>query len=100
MGAAWLAQTLPPRGAERAARAGGTILAKALRQRRTMAERHMRRAHGSRLDDSGVRRAVLGAFDSYARYWMELFRLPSLTPEEIVAGMRCEGSQHIHAPRA
>ena len=100
MGAAWLAQALPPRGAERAARAGGRILAATLRRRRAMAERHVRRARGGGLDDGGVRRAVLGTFDSYARYWMELFRLPALSPDEIVAGMRCEGCEHIDAARA
>ncbi|HLZ38693.1 MAG TPA: phosphatidylinositol mannoside acyltransferase [Mycobacteriales bacterium] len=32
---------------------------------------------------------------SYLRYWLEVFRLPALTPEEIVSRMRVDGLDHL-----
>ena len=36
------------------------------------------------------------AFDSYSRYWVESLRLPSLSAEDLDAGMEYEGYEHLH----
>ncbi len=54
--------------------------------RRRMVERHLQRIHGGRLTPAQLRREAQRAFDSYARYWVESFRLPELTPEDLDAG--------------
>ena len=41
-----------------------------------------------------------GTFDSYARYWVESFRLPGTSPEELDAGMAFEGFDRIENARA
>jgi KDO2-lipid IV(A) lauroyltransferase len=67
--------------------------------RRRMAARNLRRAdptlEGRRLD-----RATTRLFESYGRYWVESFRLPGLSTEEIDAGFRAVGFEHIEAARA
>ena len=60
-----------------------------------MVERHMRRVHGPRLRGLALRRAVNEVFHSYTRYWIESFRLPSLDPAEVDAGMSYEGWGHV-----
>jgi len=42
-----------------------------------------------------MRRAVQEAFDSYARYWLESFRLPKLSVDTVERGFDVEGYQHI-----
>ena len=60
-----------------------------------MIARHLQRVHGGALDDRALRREVQRAFDSYARYWMEAFRLSTYSPEYIDAHMSSEGMEHI-----
>lgn len=59
--------------------------------RRDMIERHLRRAHGHRADHRAMRRSVRDAYISYARYWVESFRLPDQTPADLDAGLSYEG---------
>jgi KDO2-lipid IV(A) lauroyltransferase len=65
-----------------------------MRDRRSMIERHLRRVDPS-LRGMALRRAVQGAFDSYARYYVESFRLPSLTAPEVAAGFSFDGYGQI-----
>ena len=58
-------------------------------QRRATIERNLRRVDPT-LDGLRLRRAVQGAFDSYARYWIESFRLPTLSRRVVDAGFRVE----------
>jgi KDO2-lipid IV(A) lauroyltransferase len=44
-----------------------------------------------------MRRAVRRCFQSYARYWAESLRLPSLSPDEIEDGVTTHGYEHIDA---
>jgi phosphatidylinositol dimannoside acyltransferase len=44
-------------------------------------------------------RAVDAAFDSYARYWIESFRLPNLSPAEVDAGFSFEGYDPVARAR-
>lgn len=41
--------------------------------------------------DAYLRRATTQAFGYYARYWLESFKLPRLTPDEIDAGITVDG---------
>jgi KDO2-lipid IV(A) lauroyltransferase len=63
--------------------------------RRRMIARHLQRAYGGTLDEAALDRAVRVAFDSYARYWMEAFRLTTYTDAYIDAHMTSEGMQHV-----
>ena len=95
-----VARSLPQPLAVGAGRVAGAALAQTMRGRRTMIERHLRRAHGGRLEGADLRREVQRAFDSYARYWAESFRLPDLTPDDLDAGMSYEGLEHLDAALA
>ncbi len=55
-------------------------------EQRLMAERNLRRVHGADYPDADVRRDVQRVFDSYARYWLDSLRLPSLAPDEVDRG--------------
>lgn len=65
-------------------------------QRRAMIERHLRRVDPS-LRGVALRRAVQQAFDSYARYYIESFRLPSLSRRVVDRGIVVEGYDHVLA---
>lgn len=61
-----------------------------MRDRRKMVERHMRRVrpHASSIE---IRRLTQQVFDSYARYYLESFRLPTLTSAQVAASFTVEG---------
>lgn len=63
-------------------------------QRRAMIERHLRRVDPS-LGGLRLRRGIQQAFDSYARYWLESFRLPTMSTRAVAAGFEEEGYHHI-----
>ncbi len=71
-GASKVAQAIPPAVGDALAHVGGRVARVAMKDRRDMVGRHQRRASGSEQPD-----AVAGAFDSYARYWLEMLRLPA-----------------------
>jgi KDO2-lipid IV(A) lauroyltransferase len=89
------ARILPSPAASLAGRAIGLGLAGTDAERRRMVERHLQRIHGGTLSPAALRREVQRAFDSYARYWVESFRLPELTPEDLDASMSYEGLEHV-----
>ena len=73
--------------------------------RRRLVARNLQRVRGinpnESTQDSGIfNKEVASVFTSYARYWLELFRLPSETPEEIIAKFRIEGGEHLEAALA
>ncbi|MCU1488516.1 MAG: putative acyltransferase [Actinomycetia bacterium] len=90
-----VARLLPSPAANLAGRAIGLGLAGTDAQRRRMVERHLQRIHGGTLSPVALRREAQRAFDSYARYWVESFRLPEMTPEDLDAGMSYEGLEHV-----
>jgi lauroyl/myristoyl acyltransferase len=98
--AARAAVMLPERAAGPVASAAGRILAEALRGRRTMVARHLQRVHGGSLDRRQLDRAVAGAFDSYARYWLEAFRAPSLSKADLDARLTVDGFDRVEAALA
>jgi phosphatidylinositol dimannoside acyltransferase len=72
-----LARLVPARLGEPAARVVGRAIALAMPSRRRQVERNLQRATAGELRGLALRKAVGETFDSYTRYWLELFRLPS-----------------------
>jgi lauroyl/myristoyl acyltransferase len=95
-----LACAVPRLVAVAAARGLGLTFAAGMRGRRRMVARHLRRVHGPGMSEWELQREVRRAFDSYGRYWMELFRTPTLSPEEVEAGLTVEGLEHLEAATA
>jgi KDO2-lipid IV(A) lauroyltransferase len=62
--------------------------------RRTVA-RHLRRAMGPDVTPGQLGRAVNGAFHSYAHYWVDSFRLPGLSRQQVDAGFWSDGYEQI-----
>ena len=54
--------------------------------RRTIAARNLERSTGRPLSDSEQTRGVQRVFRSYARYWTDSTRLPTMTPLELDRG--------------
>jgi phosphatidylinositol dimannoside acyltransferase len=72
----------------------GVGLSQSMRSRRTMVERHLRRVNPS-LSGFALRRAVQGAFDSYARYWVESFKLPTMSSRAVARAFTTDGFEHV-----
>ena len=66
-----------------------------MRGRRSVVERNLRRIHGNDISRKELDREVDQVFDSYARYWLESFRLPGTHPALIEDGMAVDGYEHI-----
>jgi KDO2-lipid IV(A) lauroyltransferase len=64
-----------------------------------MIERHLRRIDPT-LSGDALRGAVQDAFTSYARYYADTFRLPTLSGAEIERGFSVDGYEHIEAAAA
>lgn len=96
-GASAIALALPGPVARQVARGTGRMLAVTLPGRRHMLERHLRRVHGPHLRGPALRRATFASFDSYARYWLESFRLPGRTLADVDRLFTIDGLEHIRA---
>ena len=70
------------------------VAASVSKERRMLVARHLRRVDPS-LSGKELDRAVDATFDSYARYWVESFRLPQLSPEEVDFGFALEHYAYI-----
>jgi lauroyl/myristoyl acyltransferase len=55
---------------------------------------------GGQLDDAALDELTRRGMQSYARYWQEAFRLPTLSRERIVAGSHMPGQEHLERVRA
>lgn len=93
-----LAGALPDPVANAIAAGLSRTFKRAMGTRRRMLERHMRRALGPEATPSQLRRTVDAAFDSYARYWVETFRLASYTGSELDRVFSVEGWENIARP--
>ncbi|MFD6264933.1 phosphatidylinositol mannoside acyltransferase [Micromonospora chalcea] len=58
---------------------------------------NLRRVVGPELPDAELDALVRAGLRSYARYWMEAFRLPGLSRAEILAGFRLDGQEMLAA---
>ena len=65
-----------------------------MRRERKMVERHQRRI-SPELNTWQMQRRVNDAFQSYLRYYLETFRLPTLSAREVDAGFTVEGYSYI-----
>jgi KDO2-lipid IV(A) lauroyltransferase len=92
-----LGQALPPALGRPLATGVGRALLRAMPGRRAMATRHLSRASGGELRGAQLEAAVAGTFDSYARYWLEMFRLPHVGPAEVEANIDVVGYEHVEA---
>ncbi|RLK22325.1 KDO2-lipid IV(A) lauroyltransferase [Micromonospora sp. M71_S20] len=76
-------------GADRAHRRGGGGT--------TRLRANLRRVVGPDLPEAELDELVRRGLRSYARYWMEAFRLPALSRTEILAGFRLDGEEKLAA---
>lgn len=90
-----LALGLPAPMASGAASTLARVLWAAMPERRRTVARHLRRVRGPELRGARLRRATREVFVSYARYWLEAFRMPDETPESLEARMSIEGLEHL-----
>ncbi len=83
---AGVARLIPQSLGEPVARAAARVMAAATPEKRRQVERNLGRATDGRLRGTALRRAVSATFDSYGRYWYELFHLRGdLDREELFA---------------
>jgi KDO2-lipid IV(A) lauroyltransferase len=92
--AAALARALPGPVVDMLAPQVGAALAARPSERRAMVERHQRRITPG-LEGAALRRRVRGVYRSYARYYAESFRLPSVSAEELDDRFTFEGLDHL-----
>ena len=99
--AGWRAVRLLPEPAARALFAGGGALA-ARRQGRGVRQlrANLDVVTGGELGDAALDDLTRRAVQSYARYWQEAFRLPTLSSERIVAGTEVVGIEHLEKARS
>ena len=90
-----LARALPEPLAALTGRTAGFWLTLGMAGRRQAVERHLQRLHGRRMGPLELRREVHRTFDSYARYWLESFRLTGMGAADLDAGMKAEGIEHL-----
>jgi phosphatidylinositol dimannoside acyltransferase len=63
--------------------------------RRRQVERNLRRVLGPDLPRAELDRLTLATFESYARYWIESFKLPALPSGRVDRGFGMEGYHHV-----
>lgn len=72
----------------------GLTFAGGMREKRSMIERHLKRVNPS-WRPLELRQAVQQSFDSYAKYYVESFRLPTLSKRVVSAGFTLDGFEYI-----
>jgi lauroyl/myristoyl acyltransferase len=90
-----VARALPRGVGEPAARLAARLYGLALPGRRSLVGRHLRRATNGTLDGDALHRAVYGTFDSYGRYWYELFCLPRDVRRPLEDRIDVDGYEHV-----
>lgn len=93
--AASVARSIPEPAAEIVAAGLGRAMASTMGGRRRMLARHLRRVHGPHLSEPDLDREVRRGFESYARYWLESFRIPGTPVAKMDARMSWEGVIHL-----
>jgi phosphatidylinositol dimannoside acyltransferase len=89
------ARALPQGVANGAAKLLAIGLRHGLGERRAMVARHQQRLGGGTLTAAQLDAQVAKAFDSYAQYWVDSFRLTGRTTAEVDAGFRVDGAQYV-----
>ncbi len=91
-----IAQAIPERAVGPLANALGRGAAKLGGDRRRIVESTLARVYGRQLGD-GLSAKVDATFASYATYWLQSFRLPTMSRAEVDDGFREVGFEHIRA---
>ncbi len=91
---AWLARSLPERVAYGAAHSLGALAAR-LSRKRKLIESHLARITGRPPGSREVQRLARAAYASYARYWLETFRLAEKDKEFFLERFQCEGEKYL-----
>lgn len=92
--AAALSRALPAPVARHAHRPLGRLAA-ATSPRQALLRSHLRRVVGPELSDRQVDELVAEAFGSYARYWIEVFRLAGSSSRYLEDHVYCEGVNNV-----
>ncbi len=92
-----LARHLPRPVTTAASRGLSAAVARTSHDQRLIATRNLRRALGPDVPPSVIDAKVQQVFHSYARYWVDSLRLPSLSVTEVARGFTAEGGEHIEA---
>jgi KDO2-lipid IV(A) lauroyltransferase len=89
-----LARALPEPAVRPVAAVAGAAVALFARDRRPLVERHLRRA-APELGGGALRRASRRSFQSYARYYVETFRVPHLSAQAVDRRFHVEGLEPV-----
>jgi phosphatidylinositol dimannoside acyltransferase len=92
-----VARLIPPAVGTPLARGIAQLAPPVMRARRAQVERNLRRIHGPGYGGAAMRHDVAATFDSYGRYFYELFRLAHHTPDWINAHFHTVGIEHVAA---
>ncbi|MBM3659098.1 MAG: phosphatidylinositol mannoside acyltransferase [Actinobacteria bacterium] len=95
-----LARVVPPAIGGVVADGLARVMRVAWPDRRAQVARTLRRVTGGALRDRELDRAVDEVFHNYARYWHEFFRLPAMSPAEILRAVDLEGVANLDAALA
>lgn len=94
---ATLAGVLPEPVSLALATLAGNLVSATPSDRRRMLRRHLRRVLGPAVAQAEVDRQARRALASYARYWVDTFRVPSLTLDQLERGLSFSGREHLEA---
>ena len=73
----------------------GFAFSQAMREAHKVVARHQRRVKGPTATSASVRLATQEAFESYAKYWIESFRLPTLSRADVRKNFKIDGWEHV-----
>jgi phosphatidylinositol dimannoside acyltransferase len=95
-----VALVLPERSAYALAHVVGATLGRLPSRRRTVVERNLRRVTGAEAGSPELRRVVVAAYRSYARYWLETFRLARESRAFFLERFTCHHVERLDSVRA
>jgi phosphatidylinositol dimannoside acyltransferase len=90
-----VAMALPERLGERVFSAFGALAHRTMEGVRSTVAANQARVLGLDVDDDRVRLSTREAFDLYARYWFDTFRIREMTPEQLDARVDLVDVHHI-----
>ena len=93
----FLARTVPDGVATSVARAGGFAAGLMAGDAGTIVGRNLERVHGRPLSDIEKKRKIAETFEWYGRYYVESFRLPDVSVDELDRGFSYDGVASIEA---
>lgn len=95
----WLSTKLPERVGRLLFRTGGRLAFASSRKARATVTANLSRVMGLPADSDLLRASVREAFERYAEYWYETFRLGVMSEADIAARVSAEGLENLAAAR-